>query len=368
MKVSSLNTVIPLLVLALMTSTVFAQNDKEAGRPHINVAVADCPPFVIASNGHYSGLAIYLWERVASHLDVSWEYQEHSLAELLGHIAKPDPDHSNDLVISCISVTAERERLIDFTHSFTETYTAVAVQEPTLGATLRRFIASPKLWTIVLAAILVAALIGGVFFLLEHRNNKKLFSTDTLWGKCIEAMIIGLMFISNGPLRFYRFKTLTARVLSTFLALTGTILIASTTAIMASSFTINSLQSTVRGLDDLRSLRVGALEASTSSAFLNTNGVGHQTLTNLDALIEELSVGEFDAVVSDAAFLSYRINEGKSRGLFGDLAVLPLRLEPQNYAFVLTQGSLLRESINQALLTVRKEREWQEHEKKFFGR
>jgi len=81
-----------------------------------------------------------------------------------------------------------------------------------------------------------------VFYLLEHRINKKLFSSNSLMGRILEPLIIGLMFVTSGPIRFYRFKTLTARVLSTVLTLSSTFLIASITAVLASSFTLNAMQ------------------------------------------------------------------------------------------------------------------------------
>ena len=127
---------------------------------------------------------------------------------------------------------------------------------------------------------------------------------------------------------------------------------------LASSFTLNAMQTQVRDLDDLRSLKVGALKSSTSSAVLTANGVLHQTRPDLDTLVTDLDTGELDAIVSDAAFLQYRINRGKQQGQFKSLTVLPYELEAQNYAFVLVEDSPYREDINRALLNVRKQAAW----------
>jgi polar amino acid transport system substrate-binding protein len=149
-------------------------------------------------------------------------------------------------------------------------------------------------------------------------------------------------------------------VLSTVLALSSTFLIAAVTAVLASSFTLNAMTTKVHDLDDLRRLRVGALNASTSSAFLTANGILHQTHQDLGALVTDLDEGRLDAVVSDAAFLQYRINKGKQQGQFTSLAVLPQKLQAQNYAFVLIQDSPYREEINRALLTIRQQRAWRD--------
>ena len=107
-------------------------------------------------------------------------------------------------------------------------------------------------------------------------------------------------------------------------------------------------------------MRVGALNSSTSSAVLTANGVLHQTRPDLDTLVTDLDEGRLDAIVSDAAFLQYRINKGKQQGQFTSLTVLPYELEAQNYAFVLVEDSPYREDINRALLNVRKQAAWRD--------
>ena len=321
----------------------------------------------MADNGEYSGLAIYLWEQVGREMGLSWEYSEHSLGGILESIQDMDPANTIDVGISCISVTAEREKHIDFAHSFTETHTAIAARQTSIGSAVTGLLTSPKLWTAFLIILGVAAVIGVVFFLLEHKKNKKLFSTKTAVGRSVETMIIGLLFVTSGPIRFYRFNTLTARILATVLALGSTFLIAAVTAVLASSFTLSSLQSQITNINDLRNLRVGALEASTSSAFLHANNIAHQTRPDLDRLVVDLDQGNLDAIVSDAAFLQYRIRVGQEQGQFRALTVLPLELEAQNYAFVLDQNSPYREEVNRALLAVRMQREWRDMVTKYLG-
>jgi len=357
-----------LIAIALtFSSAVFAVEQDQVTTAELTVAVAECPPFVIFENGQPTGLAVYLWERIGREMGLSWNYVEYPLAGLLETIRHEDQAQLPDVGISCTSVTAERETLIDFSHSFNETYTAIAVRQTTLWSAITGFLTSPQVLKAILIVLGIAILIGAVFFLLEHRTNKKLFSSNTFLGRIIEPMIVGLMFVTSGPIRFYRFKTLTARVLATILTLSSTFLIAAITAVLASSFTLNAMTTEVRTLDDLRNLEVGALAASTSSAFLTSNGIRHQTRSDLDSLVNELDVGELDAIVSDAAFLTYRINQGKQLGKFKSLTVLPYELEAQNYAFILKQDSPLREKINRALLTERMQRDWRDKIMEYLG-
>ena len=358
-----------LAALLSVTSTVFAVGLDEETTAPLTVALAECPPFVIFEDGQYSGLAVFLWEQVGSELGLSWNYAEYSLGGLLETITEQDQSQRKvpDVGVSCTSVTSEREKFIDFSHSFNETYTAIAVRETTLFSAVTGFLFSPQVIKAVMIVLGIAILVGAVFFVLEHRINKKLFSNHTVLGRILETIIIGLMFVTNGPIRFYRFKTLTARTLATILTLSSTFLIAAVTAILASSFTLNAMQTEVRSLDDLRSLQVGALSASTSSVFLTDNGIIHETRANLDTLVMDLDAGKLDAIVSDAAFLSYRINQGKQQGQFKSLTVLPYELEAQNYAFALAEDSPLREGINRSLLSVRMQRDWRDKLEEYLG-
>ncbi|MDH4018671.1 MAG: transporter substrate-binding domain-containing protein [Xanthomonadales bacterium] len=367
-----LRTTIRLILIAFSLTfgsfALAAQGDDVTAK-ELRVAVAECPPFVMIENGQYSGLAIYLWERIGREMGLSWKYTEYPLGSMLEAIGNKDRKDQDlaDVGISCASVTAEREELIDFSHSFNETYTAIAVRQTTLWSAITGFLTSPQVLHALLIVLGIAVLIGGVFYLLEHRTNKKLFSSHTFIGRIIEPIIVGLMFVTSGPIRFYRFKTLTARVLATILTLSSTFLIAAITAVLASSFTLNAMTTEVKTLDDLRGLHVGALVASTSSAFLTGNGITHQTRPSLDALVNGLDSGALDAIVSDAAFLTYRINQGKQQGKFKSLTVLPYELEAQNYAFILKQDSPLREKINLALLTERVQRDWRDKLQQYFG-
>jgi polar amino acid transport system substrate-binding protein len=365
-KISILRLILILTSLTF-TSAAFSQGTEGQTTGPLTVAVAECPPFVIFENGHYSGLGIYLWEQVGTELGLSWNYAEYPLGSLLETIKSTDKGKLPDVGVSCVSVTSEREEWIDFSHSFNETYTAIAVRQTSLWSAVTGVFTSPQMLKAIFIVLCLAVLIGAIFYLLEHRQNKKLFSSDTLVGRILEPTIVGLMFVTNGPIRFYRFKTLTARALATVLTLGSTFLIAGITAVLASSFTLNAMKTEVRTLDDLRDLQVGALTASTSSAFLNSNGIMHQTREDLDTLVIELDNGNLDAIVSDAAFLQYRITQGKQRGQFESLTVLPYELEAQNYAFILTEDSLLRERINRALLTVRAQPDWRAKIAEYLG-
>jgi polar amino acid transport system substrate-binding protein len=331
--------------------------------PRAQVAVHVCPPFVIEQGEGYTGLSLFLWEAIAEELGVEFDVRPYSLKDMLEAVAAGDAD----VGVSCLSITSEREKVLDFSHAFYETHRAILVKQRGYLGAVKRFFSSAKVLIGIAIVSGAAFLVGGLFFILEHRINPKLYSLQSWYGKLMEAFIVGLLFVTRGPIRFYEFKTPTARVLSALLAVGSTLLIASITAVLAGAFTLQQLRSDITGPGDLAHVRVGALEASTSSSYLTNIGVKHRTFSDLEQMIDVLDVGKLDAVVSDEAVLKYTVNNGRARGHYGSLTVLPHQLDKQNYAFALPDESPHMEVLDQALLTVRNSAAWRRQLVEYLG-
>ncbi len=81
------------------------------------MAAAPCPPTVTEKNGELNGLGIFLWSRVAAEMGVRYEIKQTSLENMLANIGNPGEERRADVGISCVSITAERERIVDFSQS-----------------------------------------------------------------------------------------------------------------------------------------------------------------------------------------------------------------------------------------------------------
>ena len=356
------------LVALIWSSALHARAEQpSAVSTNLIVSAGHCPPFVINENGKFSGLAIYLWGRIAANIGLSFELVEADLAKMLESIANQRSTRPADVGISCLSVTAEREKVINFSHSFYETYTGIAVRDDGISGTLRAAFTNPVVLRALLFVLVVAAIVGGLFYALEHKVNDKLYSMKGRYGRWLEALIVGALFVTRGPIRYYEFHTPIARILSAILAIGSTFLIAGITAVLAGAFTLENLQNRINGLQDLQRVRVGAMADSTSSAFLQRHGIIHRRGTDLGSLLEDLDQGRLDAVVSDEAFLRYSIREQQKQGRYKKLLVLPEELETQNYGFGMKTDSTHLEAVNQSLLEIRNSPEWKAEVIRYLG-
>ena len=353
-----------LTALLLLASPSTAQDAvTPTNSEPLRVATYECPPFAIREGEGWTGLGIIFWEQMAQRLERSFTYVEMPLDDLLNAAEQGQID----IGVSCISITQEREERVDFSHALYETHLAIAVKEGSIWITIGNFMTDPEtlFWLGVL--FLTAGLVGGVFYLLENRINPKLYTRQTTSGKMVEAFVMGLLFITRGPFNYYEFKTLSGRVLTVLLAVTTTLFVASFTAILASTFTMERLRSNITGPNDLTGLRVGVKSATTAEPALDTLGVGYTTFETVPEMLDALSRGQLDAVVADDPVLRYQIRNGSDEGRYRDLIVLPYQFNRQNYGLVLSEDLTILEDLDRAALAVKASGVWAERIGRYLG-
>jgi polar amino acid transport system substrate-binding protein len=106
---------------------LIAQTSDDFDLPDtVKVGIKPVIPFVIDNDdGVYSGISILFWEKVAEDLGLVYEYQRYDkLESLLDAVAKEEVD----LAVGAITITDEREMMMDFTHSYFSSGLGVAVQ------------------------------------------------------------------------------------------------------------------------------------------------------------------------------------------------------------------------------------------------
>jgi len=145
-------------------------------------------------------------------------------------------------------------------------------------------------------------------------------------------------------------------------------MIASITALLASTFTLDQMNSTISGPQDLGKVKVGVMEASTSFEYLQEQGINSRTFNDRQELLAALNEGKLDVVVDDHAVLKYTIKKAQAEGRYETLSVLPFVFEKQNYGFALPDESPHLEMVNQALLSVRDTPEWKMEIFKYIGK
>lgn len=342
-----------LALCALLLIAAAGAAQEAGGRPLI-VGTKHAPPFAIRSpEGTWSGLSIDLWRRVAQDLRVTYELRETDLEGLLAKLE----DGSLDVVAAALTVTADRETRMDFSHPFHSSGLGIAVKA---SAGSGRGMAWRGLFSVKLLQVLGLLLLalfatGSLVWILERRRNPEQFGGSAgkglgsgFWWSAVTMTTVG--YGDKAPV------TPGGRAVAIVWMFLGLILASTVTAAITSSLTLAGLEPGVRGPEDLPSVQVGTVQGSTSADYLRENRIRSQSFPAAEAALAALAKEKVEAVVYDAPILQHLVD----RNFENQLKVLPHRLESQDYAFGLPSGSSLREPLNRALLSRTAGTSWRE--------
>ncbi len=335
------------LLLALTSAAVGA---TEGGTRHATFATRQVPPFAIKVEGGWDGIAIELLRRAGANVGLAIDLREMGLAEMLDATSRGEVDGA----AAALTITPEREEVMDFTHPFYSSGLGVAVRyrsDVTWLSAMKRIVSGP--FVKAMAALLgVLALVGALVWLVERRRNDQ-FKQDPIegigsgiWWSAVTMTTVG--YGDKAPV------TLPGRIIGLVWMFAGIILISSFTAAITSSLTVRELDQSIRGVEDLRGKRVLSLSNSTSAALLSEKLIPYKAAPDLGAALGELAAGQADAVVYDAPILRYLVNEGYP----SQLRVLPSVFLRQDYGIALPSGSPLREQLNRQILGILQTPEW----------
>jgi len=350
------------LVLVLPTTKTFAAttDSGKGNQAKLIVGTKESPPFSIKrSDGTWEGLSIELWEAIAEDMGLDYEFKEMTLGELLDGVANKDLTAA----VAALTVTDEREKVLDFSHPFYSTGLGIAVsQSPGGWDDVIRNIFTRGFIKVLLSLSALLLICGLLVWMFERRGNPEQFGGRPLkgigsgfWWAAVTMTTVG--YGDKAP------KTLGGRLVGLVWMFAGIIVISSFTAAITSSLTLTTMKSVINGPGDLYKLKVVTVGSSTSESYLHRQGVSFQAAINVEESLKMLVAGQVDAVVYDAPILQYLIHQKYS----DKLALVPGIFEPQTYAIALTEGSDLRENVNRALLHELTEPWWQEAIHRYLG-
>lgn len=326
----------------------------------LKIGTKVAPPFVMQnSEQQFEGISVALWKRIADDMGIEYEFVATELDQLLAGVEQ----HNLDVSVAAITMSAQREAVVDFSHPYFSTGIAIAVSsEPNkLVSTIKRLF-SWEFFVVLSGLCLLLLVVGLLLWVFERKRNADMFGGSaaegigaSFWWAAVTMTTVG--YGDKAPI------TLGGRVIGFIWMFAAIILISSFTAAIATSLTVNQLATDVKGLRDLYRVNVATIAGSSSAAFLTKQGIAFTEVTQVQAGLTKLKSGEYDAFVYDKPIMQYVINQH-----FGDsIQVLPEVIERQDYAIALPEGSVLREEINLSILRIIESDEWADVMAQYLG-
>jgi len=321
----------------------------------LTVGYTTAPPFIIKNNDRLEGINIWLWKRVTKDLNIPYKMVVMNFSDMLDSLATGVIDVS----INPLTITGDRSKRMEFTHSFYASNATIAISEQSSFQKVVQFVKGflnmnfLKGFLFLLAIIAVFGVLGWYF---EKRENPDDFRGgikgvwDGLWWSAVTLTTVG--YGDKAP------KTGFGKVAALILMFTGLLFISGLTASIASSLTVDQLNNSPDGFNEFKERAVGTVKKTGTVQFLRSHFFKNiNEYPNVTAGLIDVNTKKIEAFVYDEPILKYRVQQDSS---LQNLTILPLKFDVQFYAFGIAKNRpQLEQRISQRILEIIETEEWQ---------
>lgn len=330
--------------------------DRAGPTAELVVATKPLEPFVFVEGevrgpvdgSELSGFSVDYWNEVAGRLGAETRWVVH---DTVGQIIEAAEAGEVDAAIAGISITRDREAVIDFSQPYYISGQQIVVRDEGTAGTLKTLASLIGSGTFVAPVLILVALVLVVSHLVwwfERGHDSDDFPQEYRDG-IGEAIWWSTVSVITGGEAVKNINTTLSRLIAVFWMLVGLFLLAFVTARATSVLTVAELEADISGLEDLAGRPVATIEGTATVPFLrNEIGVIPREEADIDAAMAVLAAGEVDAVVFDAPVLAYALNRSGRSDLI--LVEPPVGRDP--YGIALPSGSERLEAVNAAVIEI----------------
>jgi ABC-type amino acid transport substrate-binding protein len=349
MTLSRLLVVILGSVIALVSTSLCAEAQALTPTPdarppdsEVRVAVKPVAPFVMQDGDNWVGFSIDLWREIAQRR--GWRYAfvgVDTVDQQLDAVRTGAADAS----LAAISVTSDREQTVDFSYPYFTSglQVMVGMEQTSLFSGLINFVTLDLLKLVGVVVLILIIVAHGVWLFERHMDAdfpKRYLPGvgEALWWAGVTLTTVG--YGDRTP------RGRLGRALALIWMFAGIFLLANVTAAITARATVQQLQHSISGVNDLPGKEVATVAGSTADLFLRSRGLAHVTVVRIEDAYPMLEQGRVQAILYDAPVLEhYASTDGA-----GHVQVVGKPVQPEQYAIALPPGSPYRRAIDQTIL------------------
>ncbi len=325
-----------------VAATVSLADELGSKQHPIQVGVLMDMPFAQNINGHYSGIAVDIWDRIAklNH----WEYRyiplnSDNMESVVDTLASTN---KLDVVIGPVSVSAKRLEKIDFSRPFYLSSIGVIIKKHELGIfDIAKILVSKNLLHIIIALILSFTGYLTLLWLFEHKKVRNGLNNNHLQYPSLTQRIWLHLFQKKVD---YMPVTTQGRVIGIFWIIIAAAIFTAINANFTSALTIARYENAHRSgtLEGLQVSGVAGVTGEFDIEVAEKNGIPVTPVKNMQEAIRLLEKDKVAGVVSDTPVAMHYLRQHN----LNDLTVSPVTLENDEISFAVKLNSPLRHAID----------------------
>ncbi len=323
----------------------------------LKVGVHDKPPFCFKNpDGSWTGLSVDVWKDVAARAGLEYELIEVPFEMIRKGVASG----ALDAAIGEISVTADDEKVMDFTQPFLISPVSIAVRERPWKLLWSEAIGDFLNWTVgqfiigIFGLMLVVSLL---IWLAERRHKAGHFQGGihgigaALWFAAVTMTTVG--YGDKTP------RTLLGRFIAICWMFVGVLLVSAFTATVASSMAASRLNNSFSRLSDFHNMTCGVLKGSELEMLAARFGVNVVPFESIEDALHALMRKEVDATVADKISLLYLQRQFTKAYPAQKFEIPEITIRNSLLAIPVRSNHPDFEKINQSLLDLTSSSEWE---------
>lgn len=319
------------------------------------------PPFVMNDDGQFTGMAVELWEDLATKLGRKYRYVEFkTVHDLVQATASGDVD----VAVANLTINESRARRVDFTQPWLDGGDRIMVTTGQ-GRSFGNLIAGLNDAGFLKAYAWIASIILVATILLTFFDRRFDESFPQRWRDGIAESFYTVMSVATSgrpPSRKNLFGWV-GRIWQGVWLVCGIAVLAYVTSSVTSVMTTLSLTSHVSSLDDLSGKTVAVMSGTVQEDYAREKGLSVRLYAGIDDAVEDLVKGNVAAIIHDAPVLEYYVHSHPDQ----PVKVVGRLFEKDKYGFALPRGSDLTRPLTIQVLGAHDSYKIEELRVNYFG-
>jgi polar amino acid transport system substrate-binding protein len=357
-----------LLLICISTVPVIPTNAQEEPQ-YINsvvLGIKPIDPFIIQKDGLNTGFSMDLWHEIARNLGITTKETKTytNVSGLIDGAAKQEID----VGIAAVSITPERERKIDFSYPMYKSGLSILTTSTEKQSIIPGIL--QNIWEAVssqdflyLAAIMVALSIipAIILYLSERRKIDGFLDTQNIFKGVFQSYcwcVAGLFGQHDGHP-----QTRTGKIFGMIWIFFSILFFTFFSAQITATLTTDKINGQIQGIEDLKDKKVATIKGTTSASYLIDKNFDTTQYDDLKSAVESVDKGNTAAVVYDKPALEYYANTNSSKKYL----VVGGAFTVEDYGIVFPNNSPLRKKVNEELLKMNQNGEYEKIRVKWFG-